>query len=375
MLRSIVQYDRMNRGYECKHCGFVSERWSARCPECQTWITSTLQGRHADLASRRTPRTTPTQGEIATAPPSTPSETPRDAQDTRLQLATTTEAIIPRVRSGPVPITDVREQDCERILTGIEPLDRVLGGGFAQASIVLLGGDPGIGKSTLLAQMMASVPCARLLYATGEETVGQAAMRARRIGAARSHISIVAEADVDQIIEDARAVGAQMLVIDSIQTMRSASLPSAPGSVAQVRECTGRLMTFAKNSKTTTILVGHITKDGSLAGPETMKHLVDVILQFELDPEYGAIRILRCPLKNRFGGTTETGAFEMTDVGLRPILPDDAPPRRGERDSSDAMAPIAQELIYRLLELGDVLDPGLKDRIGDRLDLVPRSSP
>ena len=359
----------MNQQYECMTCDYVLERWSPRCPSCQSWITSKFTSKivgvhHTDAhaydpsSAERQASQTPvaaTMGSIA--PPMSGSET------------------APAPRTGPIPITDVTEQDCARILTGIEPLDRVLGGGFAQASIVLLGGDPGIGKSTLLAQMMASVPCERLLYATGEETLVQAAIRARRIGATRPHISIVAEADVDQIIEDARTIRAEILVVDSIQTMRSASLPSAPGSVGQVRECTGRLMRFAKGTKTTTILVGHITKDGALAGPETMKHLVDVILQFELDPEFKAIRILRCDVKNRFGDTTETGAFEMTATGLRAISPDDAPPRRGERDEADAMTPIAQELVYRLLELGGTLDDGLLDRIGTRLDLVPRSAP
>ncbi len=375
MLRSIVQYDRMNRGYECKHCGFVSERWSARCPECQTWITSTLQGRHADLASRRGPRVTTPQGDVPAASSLAPGAAPQayHAQSAPGTAPPASIALLSNGSPGPIPITDVTEEDIERVLTGIEPLDRVLGGGLVPGCVVLLGGDPGIGKSTLLSQMMATVPCARLLYATGEETIPQAATRARRIGAAKSHIQIVAETDVDRVAGHARAVCAQILVVDSIQTLRATSLPSAPGSDAQVRECTGRLMRFAKDTSTTTILVGHITKDGNLAGPETLQHLVDVILQFELDPEFPAIRVLRCIIKNRFGDTTETGSFEMTPIGLRPIVPGDVPPR-GDRDS-DAMTPIAQELVYRLLELGGVLDPGIRDRIGDRLDLVPRSSP
>jgi DNA repair protein RadA/Sms len=242
--------------------------------------------------------------------------------------------------------------------------------------MVLLGGDPGIGKSTLLIQMMASIPCDRLLYATGEETIGQAAIRAHRVGSAYERIQIVPETDVDLIIEHARAISAQILAVDSIQTMRTAGLPSAPGTVTQVRECTARLMRFAKDTHTTTILVGHVNKDGGLAGPETLQHLVDVILQFEPDPEFPAIRILRVMGKNRFGGTTETGSFEMTSEGLRSISPDDAPEARRERseDAEDQMTPVAQELLYRFLELGGVVDAGLRDRIGDRLDLIPRST-
>jgi predicted ATP-dependent serine protease len=365
----------MSQQYECKTCGQVLERWSPRCSVCQSWITSKFFGHLQNGVANTQLSTTIGHdfGAHALNPLGVERYTPQAPQATLESSASPA----PAERVGPVPITEVAEQDHERMLTGIEPLDRVLGGGLVLGSVVLLGGDPGIGKSTLLAQMMASVPCTRLLYATGEETVGQAAMRARRVKSAQPHIHIVAETDVEQVVGYARVVSAQILVVDSIQTLRLANIPSASGSVAQVRECTAHLMRFAKDTSTTTILVGHINKDGGLAGPETLQHLVDVILQFELNPEFEAIRTLRCIVKNRFGGTTEIGTFEMTDVGLRAICKENAPEARRdrERDSSDVMAPIAQELLYRLLELGGTLDDGLLDRIGDRLDLVPRSAP
>ena len=226
---------------------------------------------------------------------------------------------------APVSIADVGEQlGGPRRSSGIGELDRVLGGGLVAGSIVLLGGDPGVGKSTLLIQALAGLgmPAAStssgtgVLYATGEESVAQTAMRARRVGAAKHEISIVAETDVEKILAHAHAIRPAVLAVDSIQTVYTPLLDSIPGALAQVRECAGRLTQFAKTTGTPTVIVGHVTKDGGLAGPKTLEHLVDVVLQLEGDG--GPYRILRSH-KNRFGSTQEIGVFEMRGAGMAEV--------------------------------------------------------
>jgi len=229
-----------------------------------------------------------------------------------------------------------------RVESGIGELDRVLGGGLVAGSMVLLGGDPGVGKSTLLIQALAGLATSAMpldelarvrpadgaarslastrgigvLYATGEESVAQTAMRARRVGAARESIAIVAETDVQKILAHAHAMRPAVLAVDSIQTVFTPMLDSIPGSLAQVRECAGRLTQFAKTTGTPTVVVGHVTKDGGLAGPKTLEHLVDVVLQLEGDG--GPYRILRAH-KNRFGSTQEIGVFEMRGAGMAEV--------------------------------------------------------
>jgi DNA repair protein RadA/Sms len=302
--------------YRCQGCGHVEAKWLGRCPACQEW--STLVEELESIAP------------------------------TRMSAAGVADG------GAPMSIADVSEAfGGARTQSGIGELDRVLGGGLVAGSIVLLGGDPGVGKSTLLIQALAgfagdraqpdaNARCDRaqpdgrgdraqpdgrgdrvqpgqgsgVLYATGEESVAQTAMRARRVGAARDSISIVAETDVEKILAHAHALRPAVLAVDSVQTIYTPLIDSIPGSLAQVRECAGRLMQFAKTTGTPTIVVGHVTKDGGLAGPKTLEHIVDVVLQLEGDG--GPYRILRAH-KNRFGSTQEIGVFEMRGAGMAEV--------------------------------------------------------
>ena len=291
--------------YCCQACGHTEAKWLGRCPACQEW--NSLVEEIESIAPARASAAGVADGQ------------------------------------RPVSIAEVGEQvGGARQVSGIGELDRVLGGGLVAGSMVLLGGDPGVGKSTLLVQALAGLagpsgdgagPRADqaggahgagwdgrrgggVLYATGEESVAQTAMRARRVGAARDSISIVAETDVEKILAHARALAPAVLAVDSIQTVYTPLLDSIPGSLAQVRECAGRLTQFAKTTGTPTVVVGHVTKDGGLAGPKTLEHLVDVVLQLEGDG--GPYRILRAH-KNRFGSTQEIGVFEMRGAGMAEV--------------------------------------------------------
>jgi DNA repair protein RadA/Sms len=278
--------------YCCGACGHFETKWMGRCPACQEW-NSLVEELETGGAAPRPSSTGVAMGE------------------------------------GPRAITDVVEVAGDRMAVGIGELDRVLGGGFVAGSAILLGGDPGVGKSTLLIQALAglartclakpepkaSEKCS-VLYATGEESVAQTAMRARRVGAAMQTIAIVAETDVEKIVAHAHAARPAVLAVDSIQTVYTPMLDSIPGSLAQVRECASRLVQFAKTTGTPVVMVGHVTKDGGLAGPKTLEHLVDVVLQLEGDG--GPYRILRAH-KNRFGSTQEIGVFEMRGAGMAEV--------------------------------------------------------
>jgi DNA repair protein RadA/Sms len=266
--------------WRCQACGHVEAKWNGRCPQCQAWSTLVE--------------------EIASAEPPRPSAT--GVADGR----------------SPIAITEVVEiSAADRQTTGIGELDRVLGGGMIAGCLILLGGDPGIGKSTLLVQALAGLAGrGRVLYATGEESVAQTALRARRVGAAADALVVVAETDVERILAHAHAEPPSVLAVDSIQTVYTPLLDSIPGSLAQVRECASRLMQFAKTTGIPTIIVGHVTKDGAIAGPKTLEHLVDVVLQLEGDG--GPYRILRAH-KNRFGSTQEIGVFEMRGAGMAEV--------------------------------------------------------
>lgn len=277
--------------YCCQACGHTESKWLGRCPACQEWNTLVE--------------------ELAHPAPARPS--------------------VAGVADGQAPISIAEAAEAGsaidgagRSVSGIGELDRVLGGGVVAGSMILLGGDPGVGKSTLLVQALAGLArgndaegerC-RVLYATGEESVAQTAMRARRVGAAQQEIAIVAETSVEKILAHAHAVRPAILAVDSIQTVYTPILDSIPGSLAQVRECAARLTQFAKTTGTPTIVVGHVTKDGALAGPKTLEHLVDVVLQLEGDG--GPYRILRAH-KNRFGSTQEIGVFEMRGGGMAEV--------------------------------------------------------
>jgi len=268
--------------WRCQSCGHAETKWVGRCPLCQEW-SSLVE-----------------EIEIASAAPPRPSAA--GVSDGR----------------SPVAITAVVEISAsDRRQTGIGELDRVLGGGMVAGCLVLLGGDPGVGKSTLLVQALAGLASrGGVLYATGEESVAQTAMRARRVGAATAALTVVAETDVERILAHAQAHPPSVLAVDSIQTVYTPLLDSIPGSLAQVRECASRLMQFAKTTGTPTIIVGHVTKDGAIAGPKALEHLVDVVLQLEGDG--GPYRILRAH-KNRFGSTQDIGVFEMRGGGMAEV--------------------------------------------------------
>ncbi|HVK75689.1 MAG TPA: DNA repair protein RadA [Kofleriaceae bacterium] len=265
--------------HRCQGCGHVEPRWLGRCPAC---------GEFGTLVE-----------ELQAGTPPRPS------------------AALVADGAAPVAATEVVELDAKaRLATGIGELDRVLGGGLVPGALVLLGGDPGIGKSTLLLQLLAGIAGRRgaVLYATGEESVAQTALRARRVGAASAAMKLCAETDVDVILGHARRTPPTVLAVDSIQTVYTSELDSIPGAVGQVRECAGRLMRYAKTTGVPTIVVGHVTKDGAIAGPKTLEHLVDVVLQVEGDGA-SPYRLVRAH-KNRFGSTQEVGVFEMRGAGL-----------------------------------------------------------
>ncbi len=266
--------------HRCDRCGHVEIRWLGRCPACHEWNSLVEEVDSAGHARSSAGGST-------------------DGQ-------------------APISIAEVREISAnDRARTGIGELDRVLGGGLVAGSLVLLGGDPGIGKSTLLIQALSGLASGgSVLYATGEESVAQTAMRARRVGAADANLAVLAETDVERILAHAQTRRPAILAVDSIQTVYTPMLDSIPGSLAQVRECASRLMQYAKTSGVPTILVGHVTKDGGLAGPKTLEHLVDVVLQLEGDG--GPYRILRAH-KNRFGSTQEIGVFEMRGAGMAEV--------------------------------------------------------
>ena len=256
--------------HACSECGYASPRWLGRCPGCGSF--GTLSEQSVEPAAARAPARPP------------------------LRLA------------------DVAVEEATRISTGVPELDRVLGGGLVPASLVLLGGEPGIGKSTLLLTALRAVSGERrALLVSGEESVAQVKLRAERLGGAE-RVEILAETELDAVCAALEGERPDVCVIDSVQTLYSAELGSAPGSVAQVREAAARLLRVAKEAGVTTILVGHVTKDGAVAGPRVLEHLVDCVLQFEGD-RYHAHRVLRAA-KNRFGSTNELGVFEMTGAGL-----------------------------------------------------------
>ena len=257
--------------YACTECGYSAGRWFGKCPGCASFGTLV-------------------------------EEAPGGA-------AAAAAATRPLLR-----LVDVEAGEAARIPTGVSELDRVLGGGLVPASLVLLGGEPGVGKSTLLLMALKEMSATRsALLVTGEESVAQVKLRAERLGGA-AEIQILAETELEVVCETLRKERPAVCVIDSVQTLYSAELGSAPGSVGQVREAAARLLRVAKESGVATILVGHVTKDGSVAGPRVLEHLVDCVLQFEGD-RYRAHRVLRAA-KNRFGSTNEIGVFEMTGAGL-----------------------------------------------------------
>jgi len=299
--------------FMCITCGAVERRWYGACPSCKAWGTMKEKEPGVSFAEM-------VRAPIA-APPAPPAPTAANAdQQPRAPAEPERKAAPPATASVPVPITDVPEDTFVRDATGIEPLDLVLGGGLVIGSVVLIAALPGAGKTTLTLQMLRGMN-GRALYVSCEETVAQVAGNARRIGAACRNLHIVAEHDLDAVLEHARNIHAHIIAIDSIQKIVSSTIDARAGTAAQVRECTQRLVRFAKASGTTLWLIGQVTSDGSAAGPKQLEHEVDVVI--ELEHGVGDLRILRCPTKNRYGKTDVPGRFTMTDTGLQPYAPDE----------------------------------------------------
>ena len=267
--------------YTCRDCGGTSPKWLGKCPHCNAW--NTLDEGPAEVAA---------------------------GTKNRFQSL---------ARSQPVAtLSEIDASEVVRTPTGQDELDRVLGGGIVPGGVVLIGGDPGIGKSTLLLQALDALSQQmKVLYVTGEESGAQVALRARRLGLSGTHVRVQAEIQLERIIATLDAEKPSFCVIDSIQTMYSDQLSSAPGSVAQVRECAAQLTRVAKTSGCTMVLVGHVTKEGALAGPRVLEHIVDTVLYFEGDT-HSSFRLVRA-IKNRFGAVNEIGVFAMTEKGLKGV--------------------------------------------------------
>lgn len=265
----------------CQNCGFESSKWMGQCPACKEWNSFAEE---------------PQASTKKTAAGNVRKDTPQ-----------------------PKTLSEIEMNQAARMSTGMGELDRVLGGGIVQGSLVLVGGDPGIGKSTLLLQVCRNLSDAgkKVLYISGEESLQQIRLRAERMGSFTEHLLILCETDLQEIRETITRLQPQVVVIDSIQTMYNESVSSAPGSVSQVRESTGVLMQIAKTQNITIFIVGHVTKEGVVAGPRVLEHMVDTVLYFEGD-RYASYRVLR-GVKNRFGSTNEIGVFEMRGSGLAEV--------------------------------------------------------
>jgi DNA repair protein RadA/Sms len=266
---------RPKKAYVCSDCGAYAVKWQGQCPDCDAWNSLT--------------QTTLASGSAVKI-------------------------------KGPEPtiLANLTEDTGLRHPTGFEEFDRVLGGGLVPGSVVLLGGDPGVGKSTLLQQVAAQLPAElRTCYATGEESLRQIAERSHRLGLNNPGLQLLSDTSLDNILEQASADKSRALVIDSIQTMATSDVPSAPGSVSQLRECVSRIVQFAKQREISVFLIGHVTKEGAIAGPRVVEHMVDTVLYFESDPasRYTIVRAV----KNRFGASSEMGVFAMTEAGFKEV--------------------------------------------------------
>ncbi|MBC8412899.1 MAG: DNA repair protein RadA [Nitrospira sp.] len=260
--------------YQCQSCGFSSPKWLGKCPDCGEWNTFTEEEQVVKLKSRKA--------------------------------------------SAPVVLSDITHSDGQRFSTGISELDRTLGGGVVMGSVVLLGGDPGIGKSTLILQSLPGLTgLGSVLYVSGEESPEQIKIRADRLNITSDKIILLPETSLEGIISVVQKERPSVIIIDSIQTIFSLELSSAPGSVSQIRDCSTKLMFLAKKHNIPLFIIGHVTKDGAIAGPKILEHIVDTVLYFEGD-KGNPFRILRA-VKNRFGSTNEIGVFEMVEAGLQEV--------------------------------------------------------
>jgi len=269
--------------FVCQSCGYQAPKWLGRCPGCQEWNTFVEERVIEEKAPERD------------------------------LLGLEAEAV-------PTPITEIVGEERGRFQIGIGEFDRVLGGGIVFGSVILVGGDPGIGKSTLLLQMMSQLASKgkKVLYVSGEESLQQTRMRADRLGISSERLFVVSETSLEKILQDIQTLRPSTVVVDSIQTIYSSDLPSTPGSISQVRESSSRLLYLAKHLSIPIFLVGHVTKEGFIAGPKVLEHMVDTVLYIEGEATH-SFRILRT-VKNRFGSTNEIGVFEMKDSGLVEVL-------------------------------------------------------
>ena len=270
---------KIQSAFFCQSCGTQSPKWLGKCPQCNEWNTfvEEILAKEKDLKS--------------------------GFKSTKI--------------SKPTLISDIDYTNEKRIVTNDKELNRVLGGGIVPGSVILIGGDPGIGKSTLLLQFALSSKNKKILYISGEESEKQLKMRAERINKNSEHCYILTETSTQNIFQQIEQLQPDILVVDSIQTLHTAHIESSPGSVSQIRECTAELIKFAKETETAVFLIGHINKDGAIAGPKILEHMVDTVLQFEGDRNY-VYRILRT-IKNRFGSASELGVYEMNQEGLRQV--------------------------------------------------------
>ncbi len=271
---------KVKRAFFCKNCGFEAPKWLGKCPACGEWNSFTEE----IIARESTP-------------------------------ASSISAALPHTR--PMRVSDIRKEEHRRLNLGNAELDRVLGGGMVPGSLILLGGEPGIGKSTLSLQIALSPNGMKTLYVSGEESAEQIRMRAERIGIGNEACLIYPETLLENIVAQIAEQQPDLVIIDSIQTIYTEAVESSAGSVSQIRECAATLLKYAKSTGVSILIIGHITKDGTIAGPKILEHIVDVVLQFEGDSN-NVYRILR-GIKNRFGATFEIGVFEMADTGLREV--------------------------------------------------------
>ncbi|MEO5763833.1 MAG: DNA repair protein RadA [Casimicrobiaceae bacterium] len=320
--------------YHCTECGAESPKWQGQCPGCGTWNTLV---------------------EALAAP------------------APARFRSVSGARSAVTPLATVAPQENRRIATGLAEFDRVLGGGLVAGGVVLLGGDPGIGKSTLLLQASAALGAAhRTLYVTGEESTDQIALRAQRLGLVNAPVELLAEVQLEAIVAAIDTTAPRFVVIDSIQTVYTESLASAPGSVAQVRECAAQLTRLAKQRGVAIIFVGHVTKDGSIAGPRVLEHIVDTVLYFEGDP-HSSFRLVRA-IKNRYGAANELGVFAMSERGLKGVTNPSALflSRHGAPVAGSAIVATLEGSRPLLVEIQALVDPlhggGMARRLAVGLD-------
>jgi DNA repair protein RadA/Sms len=305
--------------YQCAECGGHSPKWQGQCPHCSAWNTLI---------------------EAITA-----------GAGTRFESVAGTKSVV-------TPLASVEAKESRRIRSGLEEFDRVLGGGLVAGGVVLLGGDPGIGKSTLLLQASAALGAAhRTLYVSGEESVEQVALRAQRLGLVNAPVELLAEVQLEAIVAAIDSTQPELVVIDSIQTTYTDTLTSAPGSVSQVRECAAQLTRLAKQRGVIVLFVGHVTKEGAIAGPRVLEHIVDTVLYFEGDP-HSSFRLVRA-IKNRFGAANELGVFAMTERGLKGVANPSAIflSQHGEPVSGSAIVATLEGTRPLLVEIQALVDP------------------